>query len=202
MTEVTSGHPGLAIVLEEASTPALLRRLRTSRLEVAVIGLGHGLPDYDLSGLRQTTLLSGDLLVVVPDTHRFAGRDAVTVLDLAREHWIAGAGAAGEPQFGAWPTLAEPHIAHTARTWSTRLGLVAAGLGITVVPDLALPALPAGVRTVAVTDSHWPGRATAVVTRPRLSAQAQAMVTALQNQAADLNRVDHPVMSRDERSGG
>lgn len=186
MTQVTFSHPGLAIVLEEASTPALLRRLRTSRLEVAVIAVGHGLPDYDLSDLRQTTLLQGNLLVVVPDTHPFAGRDTVTVSDLAREHWIAGLGAAGEPQFGAWPTLAEPHIAHAARTWSTRLGLVAAGLGITCIPDLALPALPAGVRTVAVADSHWPGRATVVVTRPRVSAQAQAMVTALRDQAARL----------------
>ncbi|WP_042394291.1 LysR family transcriptional regulator [Streptacidiphilus carbonis] len=186
MAQVASDHPGLAVLLEEASTPALLRRLRTGRLAVAVIGVGHGLPDYDLSELRQTTVLQGDLLVVVPDTHRFAGHARVTVPDLAQEHWIAGDGGAGEPQFGAWPTLPDPHIAHTARSWSTRLGLVAAGLGVTVIPDLALPALPAGVRTVAVIDNHWPGRATVAVTRPRPSAQAQAMVTALQNQAACL----------------
>jgi DNA-binding transcriptional LysR family regulator len=185
--QVTSGHPGLAVVLEEASTPALLRRLRTGRLDMAVIGIGHGLPEYDLSELRQAAVLQGDLLVVVPDTHRFAGHDGTTVADLAQEHWIVGDGAAGEPQFGAWPTLSDPQIAHTARSWSTRLGLVSAGLGITVIPDLALPALPTGVRAVAVTDSHWPGRATVVVTRPHPSAQAQAMVTALQNQAACLH---------------
>jgi DNA-binding transcriptional LysR family regulator len=190
MAQVTSGHPGLAVVLEETSTPALLRRLRTGRLEVAVIGVGHGLPDYDLSELRQTTAIQGDLLVAVPDTHRLAGHDGITVQELAQEHWIAGDGAAGEPQFGAWPTLSDPHIAHTARSWSTRLGLVAAGLGITVIPDLALPALPAGVRAVAVTDSYWPGRATVVVTRPRPSAQARAMVTALQNQAARILTAD------------
>lgn len=190
IAEIASDHPGLAVVLEEASTPALLRRLRTGRLEVAVIGVGHGLPDYDLGELRQTGLLQGDLLVVVADTHRFAGHGSVTVPDLARERWIAGAGAAGEPQFGAWPTLADPDIAHTARTWSTRLGLVAAGLGITVIPDLAAQALPAGVRTVAVADSHWPGRATLAVTRPRPSAQAQAMVTARRDHAARLTTAD------------
>jgi DNA-binding transcriptional LysR family regulator len=94
MAEVAAGHPGLAVALAEASTPALLRRLRMGRLEVAVIG---------------------------------------------------------------------------------------------VIPDLALPALAAGVRAVAVADSHWPGRATVVVTRPRPSAQAQAMVIALQNHAARLH---------------
>lgn len=112
--------------------------------------------------------------------------DRITTEDLASELWIAGEGAAGEPQFGAWPTLPHPRIAHTARSWSTRLGLVAAGLGITVIPDLALPVLPIGVRALAVTDSYWPGRATVIVTQLHPSAQAQAMVTALQSQSADL----------------
>ncbi|MDF5752187.1 LysR family transcriptional regulator [Spongiactinospora sp. TRM90649] len=183
MAEVTSGHPGLSVILEEAATPALLRRLRAGRLDVAVIGVGHGLPHYDLRELRQTTVVHGDLLVAVSDRHRFAGHDSVTVPDLAHERWIAGDGAAGEPQFGAWPTLPDPHIAHTARAWSTRLGLVAAGLGVTVIPALALPALPAGVRAVAVADGQWTGRACVAVTRPRPPAQAQAMVTALRNQA-------------------
>ncbi|MEV4225307.1 LysR family transcriptional regulator [Nonomuraea sp. NPDC049725] len=187
MAQVTSGHPGLAVILEEASTPALLRRLRAGRLDVAIIGVGHGLPEYDLSELRQTTVLQGGLRVAVPETHRFAGHARVTVADLAQEHWIAGDGTAGEPQFGAWPTLPDPHIAHTARGWSTRFGLVAAGLGLTVIPEQALPALPAGVRAVAVTDGHWTGRATVAVTRPRPSGQAQAMISALQDQAAHLH---------------
>ncbi|MFD9583353.1 LysR family transcriptional regulator [Streptomyces sp. NPDC059980] len=185
--QVTSGHPGLAVVLEEASTPALLRRLRTGRLDVAVIGVGHGLPEYDVSELRQAAVLQGELLVVVSETHRLAGHDGTTVADLAQELWIVGDGAAGEPQFGAWPTLSDPRIAYTARSWSTRLALVAAGLGLTVIPDLALPALPKGVRAVPVTDGHWPGRATVVVTRPHPSAQAQAMVSALQDQATRLH---------------
>lgn len=187
MAEVISGHPGLAVVLEDASTPALLRRVRAGRLDVVVIGVGQGLPDYDLRDLRQTTVLHGDLLVAVPDTHRLADHGGVTVPDLAQELWIAGDGAPGEPQFGAWPTLTNPRIACTTRSWSTRLGLVAAGVGITVIPDLARPALPAGVRAVAVTDSHWAGRATVALTRPHPSAQAQVMVTALRNQAARLH---------------
>lgn len=186
MAQVTSGHPGLAVVLDEAATPTLLRRLRAGRLDVAVIGIGQGLPDYDLSDLLQTAVLQGGLSIAVPDTHRFADRTTVTVPDLAQERWITGDGAAGEPQFGAWPTLADPHIAHTSRNWSTRLGLVAAGLGITVIPVQARPALPAGVRAIAVTDSRWAGRATLAVTRPHPSAQAHAMITALQDQAAAL----------------
>ncbi|MET7680408.1 LysR substrate-binding domain-containing protein [Streptomyces sp. NPDC005423] len=187
MAQVTSGHPGLAVVLEEASTPALLRRVRAGRLDVVVIGTGQGLPDYDVGGLNRTTVSQGELVVAVPDTHRLAGLATVSVADLAQEHWIAGDGAPGEPQFGAWPTLANPNIVRTSRSWSTRLGLVAAGLGITVIPALAVPALPTGVRTVPVTDSDWPGRTTVAVTRPHPSLQAQLLVTALRDEAARIH---------------
>ncbi|BCY09768.1 LysR family transcriptional regulator [Actinoplanes sp. L3-i22] len=183
MARLKATHPGLAVQLTEASTPALLRQLRAKRLDVAVLGVGSGLPDYDLGDLHLTTVLHGDLLLAVGERHRLADRRTVAVADLAQEPWIVGAGAAGEPQFGAWPTLAEPVIAHTARHWSTRLGLVAAGLGITVIPDLAVRALPAGIRTVAVTDSRWAGRATVAVTRARPSARAQALLSALCSEA-------------------
>lgn len=185
MARLAADHPGLAVAVEEAATPALLRRLRNGRLDVAVVGVGHGLPEYDLGGLRQTTVLRGDLLLAVAESHRFAGRGRVAVADLAQEDWIAGDGPAGEPQFGAWPTLPAPRIAYTARSWPARLGLVAAGLGITAVPHLAVPALPAGVRTVAV-DDDWPGRATVAVTRTEASAQARAMVGALREEGGRL----------------
>ncbi len=184
MAQMRAAHPGLAVLLHEASTPVLLRQLRAKRLDLAVIGVGHGLPDYDLSGLQQTTVLRGNLLVAVGEGHRLAGRAGVAVAELTHERWIVGAGAAGEPQFGAWPTLSDPTIAHSARHWSTRLGLVAAGLGITVIPDLAVPALPAGIRTVSVTDSRWPGRSVLAVTRGRPSARTQALLSALEDQAS------------------
>ncbi|MFD2416847.1 hypothetical protein [Amycolatopsis pigmentata] len=52
---------------------------------------------------------------------------------------------------------------------------------------MAIPSLPAGVRAVAVTDAHWPGRTTVSVAAPHPSAQAQAMVTALQETATGLH---------------
>jgi DNA-binding transcriptional LysR family regulator len=173
-------------VLTEAATPTLLRQVRAGRLDVAVIGAGDGLPDYDLEGLRRTTLTHGTLVVAVPAAHRFG--DTTTEAELAHEQWIVGEGEPGEPQFGAWPTLPEPRVATTVRSWSTRLGMVAAGLGITVVPALVRPALPAGVRPVRVLESDWPGRSTLSITRPDPTPQARAMITALHEEAAALSR--------------
>jgi hypothetical protein len=52
---------------------------------------------------------------------------------------------------GVWPGLDErPRIAHTARDWLAKLHLVAAGCGITTVPDALASAIPPGVRILPV----------------------------------------------------
>src|SRR5256885_434510 len=68
----------------------------------------------------------------------------------AGRHWIVGAGST--PDFGVWPGIAGPTIAFAVRAWPTRLGLVSAGLGISLVPGFAADALPADVRWVPVRD--------------------------------------------------
>ncbi|MEU0796624.1 LysR family transcriptional regulator [Amycolatopsis sp. NPDC005961] len=181
---LSTRHPGLAVTLEEGATPALLARLRGGRTEVVVIGVGAGLPGYDLAGLQQDVLVEDDLRVAVPAGHRLAHRRRVDVADLRDEKWIAGRGGRGEPQFGAWPTLDEPRIGHAVHSWTTRLGMVAAGLGVALLPGVAAASVPAGVAVVAVEDPAWRGRAAVVVTRHGRSAGATAVVGALREQAA------------------
>jgi DNA-binding transcriptional LysR family regulator len=50
------------------------------------------------------------------------------------------------PRVRCMARIAEPRITLTARDWPTRVGLVAAGLGIALVPGIAAPAVPRGVR--------------------------------------------------------
>jgi DNA-binding transcriptional LysR family regulator len=181
-----SEHPGLAVSLSEAATPSLLRQLRAGRLAVAVIGAGAGLPGYDLDGLTRQVVLAGHLRVAVPHGHRLATAAVVPVAELAGETWIAGDDSAGDPQFGAWPTLANPVIAYTSRSWPARFGLVAAGLGICLVPEVAALSVPAEVATVGVDDPGWPGRMTVAVARHRPSAEAAAVMDALREAGAGI----------------
>ncbi|KIF72374.1 LysR family transcriptional regulator [Streptomyces sp. AcH 505] len=187
MARLGREHPGLEVDLAEGSSPTQLRQLRAHRIEVAVIGVGSDLPAYDLDGLRSELLLEGGLLVALPAAHRFAGRDSVAVAELATEPWIVGKGLRDDPQFGAWPTLEHPRIAHAAREWPTRLGLVAAGLGITVLPRLAAASVPAGVHTVAVEDPSWFGRSAVAVTADPPTAEVAVVVGALREEAALLD---------------
>jgi DNA-binding transcriptional LysR family regulator len=177
-------HPGLAVSLSEGATPSLLRQLRAGRLSVAVVGVGAGLPGYDFDGFTRQVVLAGRLRVAVPPGHRLAKAAVVPVAELAGETWIAGDDSGGDPQFGAWPTLANPVITHTVRGWPARLGLVAAGLGICLVPEVAALSVPAGVATVGVEDPGWPGRMTVAVSRQQPAAEAVAVMDALREAGA------------------
>ncbi|MFG2934948.1 LysR family transcriptional regulator [Streptomyces sp. NPDC048282] len=186
LARLGNDHPGLIVEFGEASSPTQLRQLRAHRIDIAVIGMGPDLPAYDVEGLRRDLLLDGGLLLAVPADHRFAGRGTIPVTELRGEPWIVGKGLRDDPQFGAWPTLDHPRIAYAAREWPTRLGLVAAGLGIAVLPEVAGAAVPTGVRTVRVDDPAWLGRAVVAVTARDRSPEVTATVEALRHEAAQL----------------
>jgi DNA-binding transcriptional LysR family regulator len=156
--------------LREGTTPTHLRRLRAGRLEVAVIALGPDLP-YPLDDLRPDLLLEGGLLVAVPSGHRLARRDSVDVADLEDDAWIVGDAAGGDPQFGVWPA---------------RLGLVATGLGLAVVPAMVAGAMPPGVELVAVDDPQPVRRSVVAVTRPERSPSAASLVECLREEGASI----------------
>ncbi|WP_413115231.1 LysR family transcriptional regulator [Streptomyces sp. CY1] len=186
LARLRDDHPALIVEFGEASSPTQLRQLRAHRIDVAVIGVGADLPGYEFEGLRRDLLLEGGPLLAVPANHRFAGRGTIPVTELRDEPWIVGKGLRDDPQFGAWPTLDHPRIAYAAREWPTRLGLVATGLGIAVLPEVAAAAIPAGVRTVRVDDPAWLGRAVVAVTARDRSPEVTATLEALRHEAARL----------------
>lgn len=197
LAKLHAEHPGLNVTLSDAPTPTLLRQLRAKRLGVAVIGAGAGLPDYDLDGLRHEIVLAGDLCVAVPAGHRLAAAGTVPVSELAGQAWIAGDDSGGDPQFGAWPTLTDPIIGYTVRGWPARFGLVAAGLGICLVPEVAALSAPAGVVTIRVDDPGWLGRVTMAVTQREPTGEAAAVVDALRKAASDIRARRNSALSHE-----
>jgi DNA-binding transcriptional LysR family regulator len=144
---------GLVVTVREAGTPALTRALRAGTLDLAVIAQMPPFrpPDGESPRLTLTTLSEGELVIAVGANHPFAARRAVEVDELAGQTWVAGRSDSADPQLGVWPGLAErPDVGYVVRDWHAKLQLVAAGLGITTLAPVALGALPAGVRVVAV----------------------------------------------------
>ncbi len=175
--------PDIDVEFVESSTPVQLRRLRAGRLDLGIIAVGPDLPDWDATGMELEELPSGELVIAVSERHPLAHRSSVTVDELDAEVWVTGTGAPGEPQFGAWPTLPAPRIGARLREWSARLGFVAAGLGVTTVPALVAPILPAGVVAVKVEDSTFAGRSMHVVHIGRLTPAAAALRDAVIREA-------------------
>ncbi|GAA1392717.1 LysR family transcriptional regulator [Kitasatospora putterlickiae] len=107
----------------------------------------------DWSDLVVTPLLDDPLVGLLPSGHRLAGRGGpVELAELAGEQWIAGCpqcrGHLVELCAGAG---FEPRIDFATDDYPAVVGLVAAGLGVAVLPGLALESVrPDGVAPVAV----------------------------------------------------
>jgi DNA-binding transcriptional LysR family regulator len=191
LAHLSRSHPDVEVEFLELSTPVQVRRLRSGRLDLALLAKGPDL-EWDATGIHTMPLPSGPLLLAVGQHHPFAFRERVPVAELAGERWVAARSTRTDPQFGVWPTLADATVVAVLGDWSARLAFVAAGLGVTSIPSLAAPALPAGVRVVEVDDPARRRRALVVAHRGGLTPQSTAVRDALVAVAADLARGPHP----------
>jgi DNA-binding transcriptional LysR family regulator len=150
-------HPTVELSLREGTTPSQIRRLRSGSVDAAVVT-----EPPDPTGTRLEWLLDDPLLLAVAHSHRLAHVRTVDVADLADEDWISGG---GDPLLGVWPGVPQPaRVAFVARDWTAKLGLVAAGLGVTVVPSLAAAAVRADVALIGVRAERPPARSVYVAT--------------------------------------
>jgi len=131
-------YPTVSVTLEECLSYELLERLRNERMDVAFIRNQVADPE----GLVINPLLEEPMLVALPSGHALA-RDkekaTLALKSLANETFILY----GPPGSGIYDsTIAAchragfgPHIGQLAPRITSTLGLVAAGLGISVVPE-------------------------------------------------------------------
>ncbi|MEU6558575.1 LysR family transcriptional regulator [Nocardia nova] len=170
------------ILLREGTSARLLTALGRGRLELAVVTAAQPLP----GAVVVEHLTDDPLLIAVAPGHRLAGQRGVTPAQLRDERWIAGSSEVGGTLLGAWHDPDhDPDIAFVARDWFAKLGLVATGMGITVVPGIAVPLLPPTVAVVRI-DHPAAVRTTVLARGPRISAAAAAFVDATRESAAGL----------------
>jgi DNA-binding transcriptional LysR family regulator len=180
-------HPALDVTTREGTTPALVRALRAGSLDLAVVAQAPPFRALDAESpeLAVELLAEADLRVAVPATHPLATDDAIDLDQLRTQRWIASPSSAGEVLLGVWPGLGgRIRIAHSSRDWLAKLRLVAAGCGITTIPDSMADAVPDGVRVLPVRDgpretrrvllAHLPGRHSPVLRAVREALRAAA----------------------------
>ncbi|MGE0717526.1 MAG: LysR family transcriptional regulator [Alphaproteobacteria bacterium] len=129
-------HPGVALALDESGTTELVDGLREERVDAAFVRS----PIPDGVGLVLTPLLEEEMVVALPAAHALAGEDTPLRLGaLAAEPFIlyrrsAGAGLHDAIIAACHRAGFTPEVAQEAPRILSTLNLVAAGLGVSLVP--------------------------------------------------------------------
>ena len=140
-----AAYPQVALSLVEGLTPALLERLTAGDADVAVVSSSPA-GQIDPARFDLHHLIDERLLVAVSREHRLARRRTVRLTELADDPFIVGSAAAEETLLRAsLPGGFQPKIDIVAAEWTGKLGCVAAGLGVALVPALAVRGAPADI---------------------------------------------------------
>jgi DNA-binding transcriptional LysR family regulator len=129
-------HPEIEVSLEERQSLELCKGLREERIDVAFVRP----PLKNQAGIALDILQEEDMLVVVPNTHRLAGARLVDLQDLEKESFILYPRAVRPGLADAVVAACEragfsPRIEQYAPQLSATINLVAASLGISIVPQ-------------------------------------------------------------------
>ncbi len=131
------------------TTRRQLPNLHAGDVDVAVISAFPDQP-LDTDRFELVHLLDDTILIALPPSHPLASRDRIRLAELEGDSWIAGDPGGGDRTLS--PRRLQPlgagHIDFVVGEWTAKLGLVAAGLGITLVPSIASIATRADVTLV------------------------------------------------------
>ncbi|MFI9744793.1 LysR family transcriptional regulator [Streptomyces sp. NPDC052494] len=144
-------HPGTRVSLVEAEPPRSIEMLREGDCDVALaFRYGAGRAEWDDLVVRP--LLADRLVGLVPEGHRLAGAGSVGIAELAEESWIAGCPRCRRQLVDVCEEAGfTPRIDFATDDYPAVVGLVGAGLGVAVLPELAIESVrPKGARTVTV----------------------------------------------------
>ena len=134
-------HPGIDLSLQVAEPPDAALRVRAGECDVALLIEAP----WDSGGddaLERTHLLDDPMSVVLPSDHPLASRSKVKLSDLAAEPWLLGVhGTCADTSVFLRACSAagfEPQIAFDSDDYNAIQGFVAAGMGVSFIPRLAI----------------------------------------------------------------
>ena len=135
-------HPAVDLTLAPAEPDEAVDALRAGEADIGLtIETTWAQPDGD--GLLRTHLLDDPMYIALPEGHAQAHRPKVKLADLAEEPWILGSGDASCPDSQILIRACngagfEPRIAFQSDDYNAIQGFIATGMGISMIPDLAL----------------------------------------------------------------
>lgn len=157
--------------------------------DASVGDAGAGAGGAGWQGLARVELLEDPLFLTLPADHPFARRQDLRLSDLSGEAWVQTSAASPCARYVVRSCHAagfEPNVAFESDDYQTVQGLVAAGVGVALIPELALSVVreDVAIRELA---PHSPLRRVlaAAPNDARLNPAAPAMLTVLREVASE-----------------
>src|SRR5215218_7332912 len=142
----TKRHPEVELGFTEREPEEAVQMLRAAELELALVFDYRHLPHTDFArlydGIELHHLIDDPMYLALPRAHPVARKPRVRLEDVAEETWIQEADASSP--CGRLHTAAcaaagfEPRIGFQSDDYNVVQGLVAAGVGVSLLPSLAL----------------------------------------------------------------
>jgi DNA-binding transcriptional LysR family regulator len=182
-------HPGVALTLAEGEPEDVSVRLRAGEFDLALLFRFPGVELPDEDELSFTPLLEDPMHVALPVEHALATKPELTLADLRDEEWVQTSASSPCARHVVRSCLAagfEPHVTFESDDYETVQGLVAAGVGVALIPRLALTRLHPGI-VVRALEPASPARSVVAATAEDRGAapSALAMLGILRDIAPD-----------------
>ncbi|MBF6208304.1 LysR family transcriptional regulator [Nocardia asteroides] len=155
----TGAHPQVRLIVLEGSDQEVLEWLQTGAADIATLASGiEGTTRSSIeqaagvlvpAGLTAWPFAVDRMLAVVPGGHELGDCHSVSMAQLARHPFIMSAGGC-EPLITSLARAAGANLKchYRVRDINTILAMVAEGLGVSIAPELSLPAHHTGVHTI------------------------------------------------------
>jgi DNA-binding transcriptional LysR family regulator len=142
IAEFRSSYPDVELTLVEGEPEEVVPRLRAGELDLALLFefAGESPPEAE-QDLSRTDLLEDPMYLALPRAHRLATKQRLRLEDLAEEAWVQTSSSSPCARHVVRSCHAagfEPNVAFESDDYQTVQGLVAAGVGVALIPELAL----------------------------------------------------------------
>jgi DNA-binding transcriptional LysR family regulator len=172
-------HPEVELSLAEGEPEEIAPRLRAGEFDLALLFEFPGVKERAAAGLRSVTLLEDPMQVALPVDHRLAGRRSLSLAQLRDEQWVQTSASSPCARHVVRLCLAagfEPSVSFESDDYETVQGLVAAGVGVALIPQLASTHAHDGVVIRALAPTPVRRVVAATVGGPGVAPAATAMI--------------------------
>jgi DNA-binding transcriptional LysR family regulator len=135
-----SSYPDIELTLAEGEPEEIAPRLRAGEFDLALL-FEFDEPEDGMEGVTRIELLQDPMYLALPREHTLADKEGLRLEDLHGEAWVQTARdspCARHVVRSCHAAGFEPNVAFESDDYQTVQGLVAAGVGVALIPELAL----------------------------------------------------------------